>query len=131
MEGCFDGHARISSTELTPSHSVKNGILQNACTTRPRVVVGLGKSARKHIARLMNSQAKSPKRMVTKVQWPCCKLHDNWVAYFRIWSRRSLHRFCGRGQTYGNQSDVFDSLKPWYVLLTSETKSIAWNDLPR
>ena len=26
--------------------------------------------------------------------------HDNWVAYFRIWSRRSLHRFCGRAQTW-------------------------------
>ena len=27
-------------------------------------------------------------------------------SYFRIWSRQSLHRFCGRAQTYGNQSDV-------------------------
>ena len=26
------------------------------------------------------------------------------VAYIRIWSRRSLHRFCGSAQTYGNQS---------------------------
>ena len=25
-------------------------------------------------------------------------------------------------KTYGNQSDVFDSLKPWYVMLTFETK---------
>ena len=36
---------------------------------------------------------------------------ENWVAYFRIWSHRSLQRFCGRGQTYGNQSDVFNSQK--------------------
>ena len=28
------------------------------------------------------------------------------VAYFKIWSRRSLHRFCGRVQAYWNQSDV-------------------------
>ena len=42
----------------------------------------------------MNSLAKGQKRMVTKVQWLCWKLHDNWVAYFKIWSRRSLHRFC-------------------------------------
>ena len=34
------------------------------------------------------------------------QVHDNWVAYFRIWSRRSPHRFRGRAQTYGNQSDV-------------------------
>ena len=41
--------------------------------------------------------------MVTKVQWLCWKVHDNWVAYFRIWSRRSPHRFCGRTQTYWSQ----------------------------
>ena len=28
----------------------------------------------------------------------------------------------GRAQTHGNNSDVFDSLKPWYVMLTFETK---------
>ena len=50
------------------------------------------------------------------------KIHDNWGAYFRIWSRPSLHRFCGRAQTYGNQSDVFDSQKPSYDMLTFETK---------
>ena len=41
---CFDGLARITSKELAITHSVKSG-LQNACSTRPRVVVGLGKSA--------------------------------------------------------------------------------------
>ena len=81
----------------------------------------LGKSALMRIARLMNSLAKSFKRMVTKVQWLCSKLHDNWVAYFKIWSRRSLHLSCGRAQTYWCQSDVFNSLKPWYVMLTFET----------
>ena len=49
-------------------------------------------------------------------------MHDNWVAYFKIWSRRNLHRYCGGAQKYGNQSDVFDSLKPSYVMLTFETK---------
>ena len=39
--------------------------------TRPRVVVGLGKSAHMHIVRLMNSRLKGPKRMMTKVQWLC------------------------------------------------------------
>ena len=56
------------------------------------------------------------------MQWQCWTLHDNWVAYLKIWSRRSPQRFCGRARTYGNQSDVFDSLKPWYVILTIETK---------
>ena len=123
---CLDGLARITSKELAPIHFVKNGTLQNACFTRPRVVADLGKSALTRIARLTNSPAKGLKRMVTQVQWPCSRsmshtiergdplyathqIHDNWVAYPRIWSRRSL--FSGKAQTYGNRSDVFDSLK--------------------
>ena len=31
-----------------------------------------------------------------KVQLLVEKLQENWVAYYKIWSRRSLHRFCGR-----------------------------------
>ena len=38
---------------------------------RTRVVVGLGRSALMHTVRLMNSLAKDPKRIVTKVQWLC------------------------------------------------------------
>ena len=52
------------------------------------------KSALMRIARLMKQPSKRFfKRTVTKVHWLCLKLHDNRVAYFRIWSRRSLHRF--------------------------------------
>ena len=65
---CLDGLARITSKELAITHFVKSGTLQNACSTRPRVVVGLGKSAHTHIVRLMNSRLKGPKRMMTKVQ---------------------------------------------------------------
>ena len=43
MVECLDGLARITSKELAPIHSVKNNTLQNACSTRPRVIVGLGK----------------------------------------------------------------------------------------
>ena len=43
MVECRDGLARITLEELAITHFVKNGTLQNACTTRPRVVVGLGK----------------------------------------------------------------------------------------
>ena len=67
----LDGLARITLEELAITHFVKNGTLQNACSTRPRVVAGLGKSALMRIARLMNSLAKGLKRMMTKVQWPC------------------------------------------------------------
>ena len=38
MVECFDGHARITSKELALIHSVKSGTLQNACSTRPKVV---------------------------------------------------------------------------------------------
>ena len=63
---CFDGLARITSKELAPIHSVKSGTLQNACSTRPRVVADLVKSARMHIVTLMNNQVKGLKRMMTK-----------------------------------------------------------------
>ena len=46
VEECFHGPARISSKEFAPTHFVKNGILQNACSTRPRVVADMGKGAR-------------------------------------------------------------------------------------
>ena len=70
---CFDCHARITSKELAPIHSVKSGTLQNACSTRPWVVADPGKSALMRIARLMNSLVKGPKRMVTKVHSPCLR----------------------------------------------------------
>ena len=73
MVECRDGLARITLDELAITHFVKNGTLQNACSTRPRVVVGLGKSAHVRIVRLMNSRQKGLKRMMTKVQWPMLK----------------------------------------------------------
>ena len=42
---CLDGFARITSKDLAITHFVKDGTLQNACTTRPRVVADLEKSA--------------------------------------------------------------------------------------
>ena len=41
MVECLDGPASITSKELAPIHSVKSGTLQNACSTRPRVVADL------------------------------------------------------------------------------------------
>ena len=55
---CVDGPARITLKELAPIHSVQSGILQNACSTRPRVVADLVKSAHMHIVRLMNNLLK-------------------------------------------------------------------------
>ena len=64
----LDCRARITSKELAPIHPVKNGILQNACSTSQIVDADLGKSALMGIARLMNNLAKGLKKMVTKVQ---------------------------------------------------------------
>ena len=58
----LDCSARITSKELAPIHSVKNDILQSACSTRPRVVADLVKSARMHIVRLSNSLVKGLKK---------------------------------------------------------------------
>ena len=65
---------------------------------------------------------KSQKNGDTQVQWLYWRIHDNWVAYFRIWSRRSLYRFCGRAQTYRSQSDVWNSQTPLHVTLKFDTK---------
>ena len=67
----LDCRARITSKELAPLHSVKNGILQNTCSTSPRMDSDLVKTALMHTAMFMNSLAKGPKRMVTKVQRLC------------------------------------------------------------
>ena len=72
----LDGLATITSKELAPIHSVKSGTLQNACFTRPRVVADLWKSARMHIARLMNSQAKGPEKNDDKNAVATLKKHD-------------------------------------------------------
>ena len=42
---CLDGLARITSKELATTHFVKNGTLQSAFSTRPRVVADLVRSA--------------------------------------------------------------------------------------
>ena len=100
--GCLDGLARVTSKGTrTSSYCEKSGTVQVW-----ELVADLVKSALMRIAMLKNSLTRGQKRMVTKVQWLCWNVHDNWVAYFRRWCRRSLDRFYGRAQTYGNQSNV-------------------------
>ena len=99
---CLDGPARITSKELAIIHSVINGTLQNACSTRPKSGCRFGEKC-SHAHRQVDEQPSKKVffyKMVTNVQWLCRKLHENWVAFFKIWSRRSLQRFCGRAQTY-------------------------------
>ena len=58
----------FTSKELAPIHSVKNDILQNACSTSRRMDADLVKSAIMRIARLKKGPATRPKRLATKVQ---------------------------------------------------------------
>ena len=53
---CLDGIARITLEELAITHFLKNGTLQNACSTSPRVVADLGKSAHSHAHRQVDEQ---------------------------------------------------------------------------
>ena len=55
---------------------MKNGSLQNACSTRPGVVVGLEKSARTHTLMLMNSRLKGPKKNDDKSAVAMLKKND-------------------------------------------------------
>ena len=76
---CLDDPARITSKEVAPIHSVMNGILQNACSTSQKMDAYLVKSALMRIARLMNSPAKGPERMVSNTIErgdPLCATHQ-------------------------------------------------------
>ena len=54
VEESFDCHAIITSKELAPIHSVKSGILQDACSTSPRLDADFGTSGLMRITRLMS-----------------------------------------------------------------------------
>ena len=73
---CLDGHARSTSKELAPIHSVKSGTLQNACSSRPRVVADLGKSACMHLVKLMNNLSKRSKKNDNKSAVAMLKKYD-------------------------------------------------------
>ena len=108
MVECHDGPARITSKELAIIHSVKNGILQDACSTRLESGCRFGEKCSYAHRQVDEDPSKRSKKNGDKSAVAMLKIncHDNWVACFRIWSRRSLHRFYGRGQTKGNQSDM-------------------------
>ena len=68
---CFDGLARITLKELASTHFVKNGTLQNACSTRPRVVADLGEKCTNAHRQVDEQPSKRLNKTMTKVQWPC------------------------------------------------------------
>ena len=77
----LDGLARITLEE----HSVKNGTLQNACSTRPRVVADLGESqvGEQPTKRSKKNDDKSAVAMLKKGDWQergsvTDQCHDRW-----------------------------------------------------
>ena len=64
---CLDGFARITLKELAITHFVKSGTLQNACTTRPRVVAG--QVDEQPTKRSKKNDVKSTVAMLKKGDW--------------------------------------------------------------
>ena len=60
---------KSTSGGVSPTHSVKDGILQNACSTKTRMVAVLGRSVHSHIVRLTHSRRNGPNRILTKALW--------------------------------------------------------------
>ena len=56
---------------------MKDDILQNACSTRTRMVAVLGRSAHSHIVRLTHSRRNGPNRIMTKALLAILK-KENW-----------------------------------------------------
>ena len=115
---CLDGPARMTSKELAPIRSVQSGILHNACSTSPRVVADLGTSALVLIARLKNSLAKGPQRIVTNSAVAMLKkneLHDRtWQPVFYRDTRRAQgHGLVGCSSPSTRQLGcVFQDMEP-------------------
>ena len=94
---CLDGLARITSKELASTHSVQSGTLQNACSTRRRVVADLGKSARMHTVRLMNNLSKRSRKNDDKSAVAMLKRNDLHESVWQlVVNRDKSHERSGR-----------------------------------
>ena len=76
VEECLDGPARITSKELAPNSFCQERHPPECLFCKTKSGCRLEKSALMHIARLMNSQAKGPKRMMTKGAVAMLKKHE-------------------------------------------------------
>ena len=139
---CLDGLARITLEELAITHFVENGTLQNACTTRPRVVAGLGRSAHRQVdeqptKRSKKNDDKSAVAMLKKGNWQerepvTDECHDRpgkpGNRSDKKLGQNSSKRQSSDARQLGcvfqdmepPKSSVFNSQKPSYVMLTFE-----------
>ena len=79
----LDGLARFILEKLATTHSVKSGTLQNACSTRSRVVVDLGHSALTHTVRLIKQSTKRSEKNDNKKAVAMLK-KGNWQERKRV-----------------------------------------------
>ena len=97
---CVDCRARITSEELGPIHSVKNGILESVCSTSPRMHADMVKSALLRNRQVDGQPSDRSKKNGDKRAVVLLKITRQLGTYFRIWRRGSFQRSCGRAQTY-------------------------------
>ena len=74
---CLDGPARITLKEPCNNSFCERWHPPECLFYKTKSGCRFGKSALMRIARLMNSPAKGPKRMVTKVQWLCWRKNEH------------------------------------------------------
>ena len=67
----LDCRARITSKELAPIHSVKSGILQNVCSTSPKMDAELGEKCFYAHRQVDDQPSKRSQMNGDKVQWLC------------------------------------------------------------
>ena len=68
--------AKVTQPNPSPNSFMQQSALQDACSTRPRAVADLVKSARMHIVRLMNILLKGPKKHDDKSAVAMLKKYD-------------------------------------------------------
>ena len=110
--------ARITSKDFAPLHSVKNCILQNACSTRPKMDADLGKSALMCTTRLMNSLAKRSKKYGDKSAVVMLKVTRQFGCVFQDMEPPKSSSILQKSSNTLKLTRCVRFTKPCYVMLT-------------
>ena len=124
LRNSSDRRVNTSWKVLAPNCLGSIGILPNVNSLKLNRDVSSAQSAHSRTGRLKNSQTKSPRWVMTKVQLLLWRLYDSWVVYHRTLSRQILQRFLGRAQEYWNQLGEYDSRGLHCVKQTSEKEKV-------
>ena len=98
---CLDGHARITSKELAPIHSVKKWHPSECLLYKSEDGCRIGEKCSYAHRQVDEQPSKRSKKNDDKSAVAMLKITRLLgLRISRIWSRRSLHRSCGKTQTY-------------------------------